>query len=223
MNEMIPISVMIVDDHEIYRDGLRLMLKKQPEVELVGEAENGKEALQMAKKLKPEIILMDIVMPVQDGVTTTRQVIEQLPGTSVIALSMFNEDNLVIDMLEAGAKGYLLKNSDKKEILAAILSVHKQVPYYCSSTSTRLASLIAKSKFANYSRIGKFSFSDRELEIIRMICQEYTNKQMAEKLFLSTRTVEGYRLRIQEKVNAKTATGIVIFAIRHGIFKVDDV
>jgi DNA-binding NarL/FixJ family response regulator len=219
MKKYLPIRVLIADDHDIYRDGLRLMLRKQQEIELVGEAENGREVTELSQKLKPEVVLMDIVMPVQDGISATRYLQEHNPEISVIALSMFNEDNLVMDMLEAGAKGYLLKNADKKEIVEAIKSVYKQVPYYCRSTSSKLARMIARSKFNPYQQTEKVSFSEKELDIIKMICREMTNKQIGEKLFISGRTVEGYRLKIMEKIGVKSSTGVVIYAIKHGIFK----
>jgi DNA-binding NarL/FixJ family response regulator len=214
-----PIKVMIADDHEIYRDGLRMMLARQPGIELVGEAENGREVIDMARDLRPEVILMDIVMPVKDGIFATRQLKEELPEINVIALSMFNEDNLVVDMLDAGAKGYLLKNADKKEIMEAIRSVYKQVPYYCSSTSGKLAKMIAQSRFNPFTKIGKLSFSDKEMEIIKLLCHEHSNKEIAEKLSLSVRTVEGHRLKIFEKVGVKSTTGLVIYAMKNGIFK----
>jgi DNA-binding NarL/FixJ family response regulator len=212
------IRVLVADDHEINRDGLRLMLSRQPDVEYVGEAANGAEVIQLITTLKPEIILMDIMMPVKDGIETTRFLEAHHPEVSVIALSMFNEDNLVVDMLEAGAKGYLLKNADKKEILDAILSVFKQVPYYCRSTSAKLVKLIAQSKYNPFAKEGKVQFTPREIEIIKLICEELTNKQIGDKLFLSSRTVEGHRLKIQEKINAKSVTGIVIYAIKQGIY-----
>lgn len=217
MNRTATIRVMIADDHEIYRDGLRFMLKAQANISLVAEAENAEQALAAAKMLKPDVILMDIKMPVKDGIHATRCLKESQPGISVIALSMFNEDYLVAEMLEAGAKGFLLKNVNKKEIIAAINSVSNQVPYYCSSTSAKLAAMIAKSKFHHHDKIDEPFFSSKEIEIIRMICAENTNKQIAEKLFLSRRTVEGHRLKIMDKLKAKSATGIVMYAIRNKI------
>ncbi len=219
MKKYLPIKVLIVDDHDIYRDGLRLMLRKQPEIELVGEAENGREAIELSKKLRPDVILMDIMMPVQDGIIATAHLQDHYPEINVIALSMFNEENLVVDMLEAGAKGFLLKNADKKEIVEAIKSVYKQVPYYCRSTTGKLAKMIANSRFNPYQKIEKIQFAEKEIAIIKLICREFTNKEIGEKLFISGRTVEGYRLKIQEKLNVKSATGVVIYAIKNGIFK----
>src|SRR5687768_13993887 len=135
MKETKPIKVMVVDDHDIYRDGLRLIFRQQSHVVLVAEAKDGNQAIELAKTFLPDVVLMDILMPALDGISTTRHLLRHFPGTHIIALSMHNEDNLIIDMLEAGAKGFLLKNADKKEITEAIRSVYLHVPYYCSNTT----------------------------------------------------------------------------------------
>lgn len=219
MEESTAIKVMIADDHEIYRDGLRLMLKKQPAVEWLGEAANGKELVEMIKVKKPDVVLLDILMPVKDGIETTRYLHRNYPDINVIALSMFNEENLVVDMLEAGAKGYMLKNADKEEIVEAIQSVCRQVPYYCKSTTSKLAMMIGRSRFNPFYKYDVSIFTPKEIEIIKLVCHEMTNKQIGEKLFISGRTVEGHRLKIQDKINVKSTAGIVIYAIKHGIHK----
>ena len=222
MKLTIPIKLLIADDHEIYRDGLKIMLRKQAGIEVIGEASNGKELIALTQRLRPDIILTDIVMPVMDGVEATRQLKMQYPSINIIALSMFDQDNLIIEMLESGAKGYLLKNADKSEIIEAIKSVFKDVPYYCRSTSVKLARMIAHSKFNPYNKTAERpSFSGKEVEIIRLICRECTNKEIAQQLFLSARTVEGYRVKILEKMHVKSTAGIVIYAIKNGMYKLD--
>jgi len=222
MKLTIPIKLVLADDHEIYRDGLKIMLRKQAGIEVVGEAANGKELIALTQRLNPDIILTDIVMPVMDGIEATRQLKRQYPSINIIALSMFDQDNLIIEMLESGAKGYLLKNADKAEIIEAIKSVFRDVPYYCRSTSVKLARMIAHSKFNPYNPAERPSFSDKEVEIIRLICREYTNKEIGQQLFLSARTVEGYRVKILEKMQVKSTAGIVIYAIRNGMFRLDN-
>ncbi len=221
MKLTIPIKLVIADDHEIYRDGLKIMLRKQTDIEVIGEAGNGRELVALIEIIKPDIILTDIEMPVLDGIDATRQLRHQYPSINIIALSMFDQDNLIIEMLESGAKGYLLKNADKTEIIDAIKSVYKDVPYYCRSTSVKLARMIGKSKFNPYNTTERPVFSDKEIEIIRLICQEHTNKEIGELLFLSARTVEGYRVKILEKMDVKSTAGIVIYAIKNGMFKLD--
>lgn len=213
------VNIIIADDHEMFRDGFKLMLTRQPDFHLVGEAENGRELVEMTKKFQPDVIITDIKMPVLDGIEATRQILTLYPQTGIIGLSMFDEEELIIDMLEAGAKGYLLKNSSKDQIAEAIFTVFEGHPFYCRTTSKKLTEMIAKSKFNPYKISAKPDFSEREKEIISMICHEMTNKEIAEKLFLSVRTVEGHRLTILEKMNVKNSVGLVIYAIRYGIIK----
>jgi DNA-binding NarL/FixJ family response regulator len=214
-----PIRIIIADDHEVYRDGLKLMLSKEKAYAIVGEAENGLELINLAKESSPDIILTDIKMPKMDGIEAARRIHAQNEMTGIIALSMFNEESLVIDMLEAGAMGYLLKSSDKSEIIDAINMVYHNHPYYCKSTSARLAITITESKFNPYKRDQNSSiFTTKELEIIRLICEEYSAKEIGDKLFHSTRTVEGYRSKILDKMNVKNTAGIVIYAIKNGIY-----
>ena len=215
------IRLVIADDHEIFRDGLALMLSKQKNIHLVGQAGNGQQLVDAALSLKPDIILTDIKMPKADGIEATRRIHEHDSTIGIIALSMFNEESLVIDMLEAGAMGYLLKSSDKSEIIDAINAVNQHHPYYCKSTSARLAITITESKFNPYKRDQAASlFTPKELDIICLICEEYSAKEIGDKLFHSTRTVEGYRSKILDKMNVKNTAGIVIYAIKHGIYKV---
>lgn len=215
-----PIRIVLADDHEIFRDGFHVMLKRQSDIQLVGEAANGVDLIKITEKLLPDIVITDIKMPKLDGIDATKIITKKFPGINIIAFSMFDDDNLIIDMLEAGAKGYLLKSAHKKEIIEAIKTVYKNDTYYCKSTSTKLVIMIGQSRFDPYKEIQKPEFSQREIDIITMICQEASNKEIALKLFLSIRTIEGYREKIQEKIKAKNAAGIVIYAIKTGIYKI---
>ncbi len=214
------IKIIIADDHELYRDGLKLMLSKEADIEIVGEANNGLELVNEIKINQPEVILTDIVMPFLDGIEAVKQVQEINPAIGIIALSMFNEENYIVDMLEAGALGYLIKNADKSEILNAIRTVYKGYPYYCRNTSSKLTQIILKSAFNPYKNKKPIWFTEKELEIISLICKEKTNREIGDQLFLSSRTVEGYRLKIQEKINVRSTAGLVVYAIKTGIYKV---
>lgn len=211
------IRLVIADDHEIFRDGLALMLSRQQHIQLVGQASNGRELVSLVADLQPDVVMTDVKMPLMDGIEATRHLIMKDAGARIIALSMFDEENLIVDMLEAGAKGYLLKNADKQEILDAIHSVYEEKPYYCHHTSSKLASLISKSKFNPYKKKEALVFTDREVEIVRLICQQLTAQEIADKIFISKRTVEGHRTRILEKMNVKNTAGVVIFALKHKI------
>lgn len=217
-----PIHVAIADDHHIFRDGLAFLLNKEPLVELVGEAPDGRRLVQIVRDLNPDIILTDLRMPEMDGIAAIKSIIEKNKDAKIIALSTFDSDTMVIEALEAGAMGYIVKNADRGEIMEAIRMVYTGSPYYCKTTSNRLIRLIAKSEFNPYKKTGVKLFSDKEKEVIRMICEEKTSKEIAEKLFLSVRTVEGQRVKILEKMNVKTTAGIAIYAIKNGLYFMED-
>lgn len=212
-----PIRVIIADDHEIFRNGFKLLLRDQDDLELIGEAENGRQLLELVEANLPDLVITDIKMPVMDGVEATRALHELYPHLGIIALSMFNEDELVVDMLEAGARGYLLKNTNKNELLTAARAVHEGNVYYCSATSARLVEMIRDSRFNPYKHRARVQFTPRELDVIKLVCQEYTNKEIASALGLSSRTVESYKENIQEKIGAKNAVGIAMYAMKNKI------
>lgn len=214
------ISIVIADDHELLRDGFRVMLKKYPDIKLLGEAENGKSLIDLVQKVKPDVVLTDIKMPEMDGIEATRMLLKKNPGIRIIALSMFDEENLIIDMLEAGARGYLLKNSHKDEIMDAIRLVHYGQTFYCKTTSAKLVSMIAKSKFNPHKKTPAPDFTEREIQIIKLVCEQLSNKEIADRLNLSVRTIEGYREKIQEKMEVKNTAGIVVYAIKKSIFQI---
>jgi DNA-binding NarL/FixJ family response regulator len=217
------ISLVIADDHEIFRDGLALMLSKQDTVKLVGQAGDGLELVRMVDETRPDMVLTDIKMPRMDGIVAAKQLLQKHPGLKIIALSMFEEEDLIVEMLEAGARGYLLKNADKKEILDAIVTVDQGNIFYCKHTTARLASLIVKSKFDQQKKSPGALFTDREREIVRLICRQHTAQEIGEMLFLSKRTVEGYRTRILEKMDVKNTAGVVIFALKHSIIREEEI
>ncbi len=214
------IRIIIADDHEFFRDGFKLMLSRQKDIILVGEAENGRELVKLVHEHKPDVVVTDIKMPVLDGIEATRQIAAAYPGIGIISLSMFDEDDLIIDMLEAGATGYLIKNADKEQIIDAIHTVYNGDPFYCRSTGSKLVKLISSSKFNPYKKKEVISFTEREHEIIHLISEELTNKQIADRLFVSVRTVEGNRAAIMTKMNVTNTVGILIYAIKNKLVKI---
>lgn len=220
MKEYAPIRIVLADDHEIFRDGFHVMLKKQNNIKLIGDAANGLELIELTERLLPDVVITDIKMPLMDGIEATRIITEKSPGINIIGLTMFDDDNLIIDMLEAGAKGYLLKSAHKEEIIDAINAVYHNETYYCKSTSGKLIHMIAQSRFNPYKAFQKPVFNQKEIDVIKMICQEASTREIASRLFLSVRTIEGYKERIQERIKAKNTAGIVIYAIKEGIYKI---
>lgn len=216
------IRLVIADDHEIFRDGLALMLSRQPNIDLVGQAADGRELLELLATVEADVVMTDLKMPRMDGITATRALLQKDPLARIIALSMFDEEELIVEMLEAGAKGYLLKNADKQEIIEAITSVYNDNIFYCKQTSARLASMIVKSRFNPCRDAAPVHFTEREIEIIRLICQQFTAQEIGEKIFLSKRTIEGHRTRILEKMNVKNTAGVVVFALRNNLIREEE-
>jgi len=212
------IKVVLADDHEIFRDGMKLMLSKLPSVTLAGDASNGRELVKLVDDVKPDIVITDIKMPLMDGVEATKYITQHHPDIGVIALSMFDEISLIVEMLEAGASGYLVKDCDKAEIKEAIERVYQKEQYYCRHTGNKLMQVMARNARKENNKYTAPSLSDKEKEIIQLICEQYTTKEIGEKLFMSPRTVEGYRLKILEKLDAKNTVGIVIAAIKYGLY-----
>ena len=158
-----------------------------------------------------------------DGFEVCKKITQKYPSIPVVALSMLDEDSVILDMFEAGAKGYLLKNADKQEILDAIETVYEDKTYYCHHTSARLTNMIVKSSFNPYKKKEPVSFNEREIEIIKLICQQNSSKEISDKLYLSSRTVEGYRTKILEKMNAKNTVGVVVYALKHNLIERSEV
>jgi DNA-binding NarL/FixJ family response regulator len=219
MNLTTTVKIIIADDHSVFREGLKLVLKKGPNLKVVGEAENGKELYDLYLSKKPDIILTDIMMPEMDGIEATKKIINDDPDAKVIALSMFEEERMVVEIMEAGARGYLLKNAGKADILSAVDVVVNGNTYISNAISTNLIKLISESRFDTKHDNSDIEFSEIEIEIIRGICEELSSKELADKLALSNRTVENYRQNIMEKIDVKTKVGVVIFAIRNGVYK----
>jgi DNA-binding NarL/FixJ family response regulator len=215
-----PIQLIIADDHEMLRQGFHNMLRRLKHIELIGEAADGQELVDLCIQLQPDVIVTDIQMPRLNGVEATREILKILPTTRIIALTLFHEDHLVVDMLEAGAKGYLLKHTNKEEIVEAIETVADNRNYYCAHTTQQLAHLIATSQYIPHRRKSIPSFSEKELQVINLLCRELSNKEIADKMQLSSRTVESYREVIFDKMEVRNVAGLVVFAIKQGMFRV---
>jgi DNA-binding NarL/FixJ family response regulator len=222
MNKNDTIKVIIADDHDLYRDGLKMLLSRDQEIEIVNEAYNGRILIKVVKQHKPDVVLTDLMMPDTDGIRAIREISEWDASIRCLAISTYDTDHLIIEALEAGAMGYLIKNADRGEILDAIKTVYNYHPYYCKSTTLKLARQISRSKFNPYTKENRELFSEKEKEIIRLICEEKTSEEIGKVLFMSRRTVEGMRSRILEKMNVKTPVGAVIYAIKNGIYFIEN-
>jgi DNA-binding NarL/FixJ family response regulator len=222
MNLLPSINVVIADDHAIFRDGLKLMFNYLDKINLVGEAADGEELFKVVCEKQPDVVLTDIKMPILDGIKATIKIKAQYPAINIIGLSMFDDEHLIGEMLEAGANGYLLKNADKSEIEEAIRAVYDNQTYYCKHTTPKLAQVVAFAKNVKRKQLIEAELTNREKAIIYWTCKELTAKEISEKVYLSSRTIEGYRQKILDKLGVKNTAGMVIEAIRLGIYSPED-
>jgi two-component system response regulator NreC len=210
------IKVLIADDHQIVRDGLRSMLEKEPWIKVVGEAEEGRTTLRLARELAPDVIIMDVSMPDLNGIEATRQIVAEFPTIKVIALSMHNDRRFVLNMIKAGAKGYLLKDSAFKELTKAIKVVVSNQTYL----SGEIADILVQDylSFATPDEFSAFHLlSPREREVLQLLAEGRSSNQIAESLHISVKTVETHRAQLMAKLKIKTIAELTKYAIREGL------
>ena len=212
------IKVLIADDHKVFREGVASLLNDIPDIEVVGQAADGREVLEKISRTSPDVILMDIAMGETGGIETTRLVKQKNPGIKVLVLSMHSESLYIIKMLEAGASGYLLKDAGSAEMVTAIRAVEAGDTYYSRQVSDVLIEHFTRGARPKSSR-EKVPLTRRELEILQLIAEEYSNAEIAEKLFISIRTVDTHRRNLLEKLGLKNTAGLVKYAIKLGLIK----
>lgn len=206
------IRVLLADDHSILRKGVRMLIDSQADMEVVGEAKTGREAIEEARKLKPDIVVMDISMPELNGIEATRQICDEMTHTKVVALSMHKDSVYVREILRAGARGYLLKESEDDDLVKAIRSVHRGEAFLSPAISGAVLT-----DYRKHVSNPVDLLTSREREILTMVAEGKTNKEIANTLSLSVYTVESHRGSVMEKLNLHNAGDIVRFAIRNGL------
>ena len=215
MVEQKTIRVVITDDHRIIREGLRALLEQDSEIEVVGEAANGRELLELLGKVEADVVLLDINMPVMNGYETIGLVKEKFPETKVVALSMLNDVPSMQRMLESGAIGYLLKNTGYEELTTAIKLAAKGTTFICSGMTVDILQRVMSPAIPGPAQEDNAGLSKREMEVLLLIAEGYTNAEIADKLFVSKRTVETHRQNILEKTNAKNTAHLIKYAMEH--------
>lgn len=206
-------NVLLVDDHAIVTDGLQALLANENEFTIKGVARNGKMALDMLNVLKVDIVLMDIDMPEMDGVQSTQLIKSIMPDKKVLMLTMHHEKAMIKTMMDIGADGYLLKNSTKDELMKALRIVQSGGTYF----SEDVQSILEKADPVSKGTLDNYNLTEREIEIIKLIAEGYSNKQIGEKLFISHRTVDTHRTNLMNKLDVHNVAGIVKFAMTHGM------
>ena len=206
------IRILLADDHVMVRQGFKLILAAQPDMEIVGEADNGREAVELAGKLHPDVVVMDVAMPDLNGIEATRRLIASSPRTRVLALSMHKDSVYVREILRAGARGYLLKDAFDRDLLSAVRAVAGGEGYLSPTVSDAVLTDYRRHVTDPLDRL-----SSREREVLQLIAEGKTNKEIATALKLSVYTVDAHRGRIMEKLNLHSVGELVRFAVRHGL------
>lgn len=217
-----PIRILLVDDHAVIRQALRLLLESQPELEVVADVENGREAVSAVEKHSPDIVLMDVVMPGLNGLEATRQIRRASPTTHVIMLSGFVDEDQLLEALRCGASGYIIKKSDVSELVLAIQTVHRGNKYFSSvlQEGFDLAEVLYQSKRSE-NRTGVEALTSREREVLQLIAEGHTNQGIATVLYISVKTVEAHKAHIMAKLHARNRTDLIRYAIRKGIVRLE--
>lgn len=213
------IRVFLADDHRIFRQGLRGLIAEESDMTIVGEAEDGRDAIAQIAKLRPEVVIMDIGMPALNGIEATRQLKRDLPKTRVIALSMHTDEKYVSEMLRAGAVGYLCKKCEADELIQAIRTVMAGQTYLSPAISgTLVENYVRNSTAAPTSAFSQLT--DREREILQMLAEEKSVKEIASDLNLSIKTVHAHREHLMQKLNVQTMAGLTKYAVREGLTEI---
>lgn len=212
------IKILIVDDHQLIINGIKVMIESVEDFQIIGECNDGNSAVELVNKLQPNVIIMDISMPGISGIEATKLILKNNPEIKILALTQHEESEYVLQLLNAGGFGYLLKNSRKEEFIEAIYSVSKGVKYFSKKISNLLLNNLLETNATENSTVRtKITLTKREREITQKIAEEMSNQQIAEQLNISLRTVETHRRNIMQKLNVKNAVSLVRYAVQHNL------
>ena len=211
------INIIIVDDHSLFRNGMKLLLSSTGNFNVIAEASNGKEFLQLLETMKPDVVLMDIDMPEMGGIEATTKAMEKNADLKIVCLSMYGEEEYYYKMIEAGVSGFLLKNSDINEVKTAITSVHEGGKFFSQEL---LYNVVKNIKTTQTNQELVENLSEREIEVLKQICIGLSNQEIAEVLHISKRTVDKHRANLLDKTNSKNTAHLVMYAIKNKLIDI---
>jgi len=211
------IRVLIADDHTLVRDGIRALLSLAADIEVVGEASNGKEALQKVRQLAPDVVLMDLAMPTMGGLEATRKIRREFAGTKVLALTQYDDSEYVIPIIEAGARGFVTKMAAFSELASAIQAVYNGDSYLSPSAAAALVEEYQQKTTVEGEKDPYQMLTDREREVLKLVVEGHTAREIADILVVSPKTVEWYKTSLMKKLNIHNRTDLIRYAIRKGI------
>jgi two-component system response regulator NreC len=214
------LRILLADDHTVVRQGLRRVLEERADWRVVAEAGDGREAVRQAEQHKPDVAILDVAMPLLNGIEATRQIVKRVPGVRVLVLSMHSDEAYVTQILHAGAAGYLLKDSADVDLLQAVSAIAEGKSFFSPSIARLMLDDYVKQRSGEPGVIDRYeSLSDREREVFQLIAEGKVNKEIAALLFISPSTVETHRARIMEKLDVHSAAEIVLYAVRRGVIR----
>ena len=212
------IRVLLADDHVVLRAGLRMLINAQPDMEVVAEASNGEDAVRLAGEIRPDIVLMDITMPGAGGIEATARIRRECPVVRVLALTMHDDPAYLRSILAAGAAGYVVKRAADAELLSAIRATYRGETYLAPSLAGDMVQeVLGRKARKGNAQVPGDTLSEREREVLRLVAQDHTNQEIADRLFISAKTVATYRARLMEKLDLKTRADLVRYALSIGL------
>ena len=214
---MSTIKIAIADDYKIFREGLKVGLSADENLEVIMEADNGEDLLKALETTTPDVIIMDLKMPIMDGMEATIAVRKKYPGIKVLVVTMYDDDKFIIHLMENGANGYLLKNTEPDEIRKSIYAVHENGYYFNDVVNKALLKKLVLKNNLKPSFNQNVELTEREMEVLKLICEEKTAAEIAKQIFLSPRSVEGIRQRLIEKIGVRNTAGLVMFAVKNSM------
>lgn len=214
---MSTIKIAIADDYKIFRDGIKVGLSSDENLEVIMEADNGEDLLKALETITPDVIIMDLKMPIMDGMEATKEVRKKYPSIKVLVVTMYDDDKFIIHLMENGANGYLLKNTEPDEIRKSIYAVHENGYYFNDVVNKALLKKLVLKNNLKPSFNQNVELTERELEVLKLICEEKTAAEIAKDIFLSPRSVEGIRQRLIEKIGVRNTAGLVMFAVKNSM------
>lgn len=213
------IKVIIADDHVLFRAGVKTALSMKKDIKMIGEADNGMQLLNLLKHVQPDVILLDIQMPILDGINTLPEIKKLYPNIRVIMLTMHNDHSMISKLMEVGANAYLTKNSDSEVIYEAVKTVYEQEFYFNALTNKALIDGLRTRRQGDAQTPAEIRLTEKEITILRLICEEKSTKEIADMVDLSPRTVEAIRDKLKSKTGAKSLAGLVMYAVKAGLIE----